>query len=103
MNGEPKHKLSFANFELDAAHRRLTCGGREVRLPPKAFDVLVYLAENAGRTIDYANIVTSWTRIGEWDGAGQLDMSVPVKGADPVVVILQEPGPGMIYAASVLK
>ena len=65
--------------------------------------VAIRHGENAGLTIDYANIVTSWTRIGEWDGKGDLNMSVPVQGADPVVVILQAEGPGMIYAASVLR
>jgi hypothetical protein len=65
--------------------------------------VAIKHGENAGRTIDYANIVTSWTRIGDWDGQGELDMSVPVQGSDAVVVIVQAEGPGMIYAASVLR
>ena len=65
--------------------------------------VAIKHGENAGRTIDYANIVTSWTTIGNWDGQGDLNMSVPVQGSDAVVVIVQAEGPGMIYAASVLR
>ena len=73
-----------------------------VRYRPRE-SVAIKHGENAGRTIDYANIVTSWTRVGDWSGAGDLNMTVPVQGADPVVVILQAEGPGRIYAASVLK
>lgn len=51
MNAEPKHKISFAEFELDAAHRRLAREGETLSLHPKAFDLLVFLAENAGRVV----------------------------------------------------
>ena len=73
-----------------------------VRYRPHA-EVTIERGENAGLTIDYSNIVTSWARIGVWTGASDLDMSVPAAGDDAVVVILQEDGPGMIYAASKLK
>ena len=73
-----------------------------VRYTPSA-KVAIERGENAGRTIEYTNIVTSWARIGEWSGAGDLDMAVPVPGSDAVVVILQQAGPGMIYAASALR
>ena len=65
--------------------------------------VAIKRGENAGRSIEYSNIVTAWTRIGTWDGAGDLAMDLTAPGGDAVVVILQEDGPGMIYAASVLK
>lgn len=61
--------------------------------------VLIERGENAGRSIDYRNIVTDWTLLGDWDGTGPLDLSVPVTGTEPSVVILQEPGPGAILAA----
>ena len=73
-----------------------------VRYRPRA-KVAILHGENAGRTIEYTNIVTAWSRIGEWGGVGDLDMVVPVPGDDAVVVILQAKGPGMIFAASVLK
>ena len=65
--------------------------------------VAIERGENAGRTIVYSNVVTSWTRIGEWSVASDLEMTVPAPGSDAVVVILQQEGPGMIVAASALK
>jgi len=60
MNGEPKHKISFAEFELDVGKRRLRRDGREeVHLNPKAFDVLVFLAENAGRIVSKDEILNA--------------------------------------------
>lgn len=73
-----------------------------VRYTPSA-TVNIKHGENAGRSINYANIVTSWTQVAEWPGTEDLKLSVPVHGRDPVVVIVQQPGPGMILAASVLK
>ena len=59
--------------------------------------------ENAGRVIEYTNIVTSWQQLGTWSGDGDLQMTAPVPGNDRVVVILQAAGPGMIFAASELQ
>jgi len=73
-----------------------------VRYHPKA-TVNIEYGENAGQTITYHNIVTAWSRVGEWDGAADFHLTVPVMGDDPVVVILQQQGPGLILAASVLK
>ena len=73
-----------------------------VRYIPTA-NVDILHGENAGHTITYSNIVTSWERIADWPGTDDLNLSVPVQGKNPVVVILQQQGPGMILAASVLK
>ena len=73
-----------------------------VRYTPRA-SVDIRGGENGGRTITYANIVRSWEAVGEWDGSAPLSLSVPVRGGDPVVVILQEPGPGPILAAARLR
>lgn len=59
--------------------------------------------ENAGRQLSYANIVISWDVVGEWSGRGDLDMTVTAAGAAPVVVIVQEPGPGSVMAAAILR
>mgnify|MGYP000117870517 CR=1 FL=1 len=58
--------------------------------------------ENAGRSISYANIVTQWSNLGEWSGRGGLDLSVDISGTSPIVVIVQEPGPGAIMATAQL-
>ena len=73
-----------------------------VRYNPQATVAIEY-GENAGQTIDYSNIVTSWNHIADWQGTKDFEMTVPISGDDPVVVIVQRPGPGLILAASVLK
>lgn len=64
--------------------------------------VEIRLGENAGRTIDYANIVTEWKQVAEWDGQGELSLTLDAPGSDSVAVIVQEPGPGPILAARTL-
>lgn len=56
--------------------------------------------ENAGKSITYYNIVTSWQKLGDWSGAAALNMQASVKGDDPVVVIVQQEGPSYIVAAA---
>lgn len=62
--------------------------------------VAIERGENAGKTITYRNIVTSWEEIGRWDGAAPLAMEATVTGSDAVVVIVQHIGPGAILAAA---
>jgi hypothetical protein len=59
--------------------------------------------ENAGRSLSYVNIVTDWRSVGEWSGGGDLNMTVNVSGDGPLVVLVQEPGPGAIMASAVLR
>lgn len=56
--------------------------------------------ENAGRSVTYHNIVTLWDTLGQWDGNGSVTFHVRAPGAEPAVVIVQEPGPGPILAAA---
>jgi hypothetical protein len=63
-------------------------------------EIAITGGENAGLTMAYHNIVTSWDTAGTWDGAEPLSMAVPADGPEPVVIILQEPGPGRIRAAA---
>lgn len=65
--------------------------------------VAIRHGENAGREIRYVNIVSHWQALGNWDGKGPLALSAPAPGSDPVVVIVQEPGPGPILAAARLR
>jgi hypothetical protein len=62
--------------------------------------VTIDRGENAGQTITYRNVVTSWEVVGMWSGNGPLEMKAPVPGGDPAVVILQNEGPAAIMAAA---
>jgi len=63
MNGEPEQIFSFAEFELDAACRRLVRAGETVSLHAKAFDLLLFLVRNAGRVVSRDEILEA-----VWDG-----------------------------------
>lgn len=69
-----------------------------VRYEPE-MTVEIERGENAGKVIEYRNIVTSWQDLGGWNGSEPLDLAVPAKGEDATVVILQEEGPGRIVTA----
>ncbi len=59
MNAERKKILCFAEFELDGGKRRLSRAGEPLALNAKAFDLLVFLAENAGRIISKEEILNA--------------------------------------------
>ena len=61
--------------------------------------------ENAGRSIDYANVVEGWQVIGKWDGQGPATFSadVPPEEDHEDAVLLQRPGFGPIVAAARVK
>jgi hypothetical protein len=62
--------------------------------------VVIERGENAGKTITYRNIVTSWERLEDWGGQEPLEVSAPFTGEDPGAVILQTDGPAAILAAA---
>lgn len=51
MNHHSNEKICFADLEIDTAHRLLRRGEETLPLNAKAFDVLVFLAKNAGRVV----------------------------------------------------
>lgn len=59
--------------------------------------------ENAGRTITYNNIVTSWQTVRVWDGREPLDLELQVQGDQGVAVLVQAPNLGSIVAAAALE
>jgi hypothetical protein len=65
--------------------------------------VTIERGENAGKVLDYANIVTDWRRIAKWDGKSPLSMTADAPGDDAIAVIIQEEGPGQILAAAKLR
>jgi len=56
--------------------------------------------ENAGKTITYANVVTSWEMAAVWDTSAPLALSAEVPGDDAIVVIVQDGTDGPILAAA---
>ena len=73
-----------------------------VRYKP-AETVSIERGENAGRSISYANVVTSWETLQSWDGVAPLAIDMELLGDDPTVVIVQRAGPGLIVAAARLR
>ncbi len=65
--------------------------------------VSIDYGENAGRVVDYHNIVTEWSVLGLWTGETALELTAPAPGSEPLVVILQGEGPGAVAAAAELK
>lgn len=70
-----------------------------VRYAPEE-TVEIERGENAGKTITYHNIVTSWESLGDWKGGATLEMTAPINGDQPGAVILQSAGPAAILAAA---
>ncbi|WP_147125404.1 DUF1223 domain-containing protein [Shimia ponticola] len=56
--------------------------------------------ENAGKTLTYANVVTSWTALDAWNGKSPLTLTADIPNGEPAVIIVQRQGPGAIMAAA---
>src|ERR1700755_1372490 len=52
MYGQEKHLYEFGPFRLDPVKRRLLREGEPVPLTPKAFDTLLALVEQSGKTVE---------------------------------------------------
>src|SRR5687767_14343310 len=52
MSQQNKHFYEFGSFRLDPLKRRLSRDGEPLRLTPKAFDLLLVLVEERGRTVE---------------------------------------------------
>ncbi|MCF7700377.1 DUF1223 domain-containing protein [Loktanella sp. M215] len=59
--------------------------------------------ENAGKTVVYRNVVTSWAPVGPWSTAQPLHMQISAPGDQPVVVIVQDGANGPILGAIRLR
>ncbi|AOZ71012.1 hypothetical protein LPB142_10460 [Rhodobacter xanthinilyticus] len=80
-----------------------------VRYAPQA-RVEILRGENAGLELDYANVVTAWHAVAEWDGTAPTRLNAKIEGEQPAVVIVQRahpgksvPLPGAILAAARLQ
>ncbi len=59
MNGEESQSYSFAEFTLDPRRRGLFRADAQIPLNAKAFDLLLFLAQNSGRVITKEEILNS--------------------------------------------
>ncbi|EAQ01595.1 hypothetical protein OB2597_04123 [Pseudooceanicola batsensis HTCC2597] len=73
-----------------------------VRYVPEA-QVEIQRGENAGHKLSYSNIVTDWDLLAEWDAQEPYKAEIEVPGDKPVVVLIQQAGPGPIEAAARLR
>jgi two-component system KDP operon response regulator KdpE len=58
MDSAP-HKVSLAGVEIDFRERRVVVDGKEVRLTPKEFEVLHYLANHPDKPIPHREILSA--------------------------------------------
>ncbi len=65
-------------------------------MPNKTVDIL--RGENAGRTLDYANVVTEMAMLGEWDMIEPLSLDVTLEGSEPAVIVVQSNRNGPVRA-----
>lgn len=73
-----------------------------VRFIPEA-RVAIATGENAGRIINYANVVTDWSVVAHWDGQDVQRLDITLEGPEPAALIVQEEGYGRILAAARLR
>ncbi|WP_294220648.1 thioredoxin family protein [uncultured Shimia sp.] len=73
-----------------------------IRYKP-AEKVSIKRGENAGRVLTYANIVSEWKTVKDWNGRSALSANVRVKGDAPIVVLIQGENGGPIETAARIK
>ncbi|PPB79996.1 hypothetical protein LV82_02278 [Albidovulum inexpectatum] len=111
-----KHAARAAQARVQLARKgdRVAVSAEASRVfnPPAIVQLVRYLpharveigrGENAGRVIDYVNVVTDWAQVAEWDGRAPITLDLPAPGDQPVVVIVQEQGPGRILGAAAIR
>ena len=98
--------LRVGDLEVDAVRHRATRAGAELRLTPKEFELLSFLARHAGRVVTHKQILTAvWGPAHSEDTQylrvyiGQLRQKVEEHPDDPHI-ILTEPGIGYRVAES---
>ena len=65
--------------------------------------VQIKRGENRGKTLEYANVVSGFTQIADWDGKSPLSLTHDVTEEEPAVVIIQAQTAGPILAAQVAR
>jgi len=92
--------LRVGGLEIDAVRHRVLRGAAELKLTPKEFELLSFLARHAGRVITHKQILAAvWGPAHTGDTQylrvyiGQLRQKIEDKPDDPRIV-LTEPGIG---------
>ena len=92
--------LRVSDLEVDAVRHRATRAGAELKLTPKEFELLSFLARHAGRVVTHKQILTAvWGPAHAEDTqylrvyVGQLRQKIEQHADDPRI-ILTEPGIG---------
>ncbi len=92
--------LRVGDLEVDAVRHRATRGGMDLKLTPKEFELLAFLARHAGRVITHKQILAAvWGPAHTEDTQylrvyiGQLRQKIEAHADDPRI-ILTEPGIG---------
>jgi two-component system KDP operon response regulator KdpE len=92
--------LRTGNIEIDNVRRRVTRANREIKLTPKEFELLSFLARHAGKVITHRQIMTAvWGPAHAADTQylrvyiGQLREKIEQDASDPHIIIT-EPGVG---------
>lgn len=92
--------LRIDDLEIDAIRHRVTRAGAELRLTPKEFELLAFLARHAGRVVTHRQILAAVWGPAHTDDTqylrvyiGQLRQKIEAKADDPRI-ILTEPGIG---------
>jgi two-component system KDP operon response regulator KdpE len=92
--------LRVGNLEVDAVRHRATRAGAAIKLTPKEFELLSFLARHAGRVVTHRQILTAvWGPAHTEDTqylrvyVGQLRQKIEEHADDPRI-ILTEPGIG---------
>ncbi len=62
--------------------------------------IVITRGELAGSQFDYANVVEDWLQLDTWDGQSELTVVVPMIGAEPAAVLVQQDRFGAILAAA---
>ena len=98
--------LRLGDLEVDNVRHRVTRAGNEVKLTPKEFELLLFLARHAGRALTHRQILTAvWGPAHAEDTQylrvyiGHLRQKIELKPDDPKVIVT-EPGVGYRIAES---
>jgi two-component system KDP operon response regulator KdpE len=98
--------LRVGDVEIDAVRHRVTRTGVELKLTPKEFELLSFLAKNAGRVLTHRQILAAvWGVAHTADTqylrvyVGQLRQKIEERVDDPQI-ILTEPGVGYRFGES---